>query len=444
MVSIPFSKNRRYLTGIDWILHGFDFMNKRATGAGNAFQIVMELDGAPSENEFRDSLEGFLRKFPLLSGKTRRDYNLAPYWEMPPRTHKSASTLDVRELQEGEDPFLLLEGVANAPFCSERQHLAFYLVRSAENSHVAVKFDHRLFDAHGAEMFLRMFQQDWEKGGASTWEFPLVEPAHLSHWRDKFEAGQQVNRALLRLAKDAPPRALSADPSPNGQRFRFKVVPFTESKSREIIERAESEAGYLMAMPYTMALTVQALHSVFAERGIDTGDYVIPVTMDARPRGGQSQDAFFNHVSLLLFRIRAREASDRSALLDTIKQQLDTIKQQMYDQVRTGLARHISEASLLIRIVPLRAVSHLLKLYLTEKIASFCFSYLGDAGYMPSRFMGQKIRSSYHMPRIPVPPGLGVFFQQSQGRLNASFSYTEGLLSEGEVNSVLDAFKSEL
>ena len=116
----------------------------------------------------------------------------------------------------------------------------------------------------------------------------------------------------------------------------------------------------------------------------------------------------------------------------------------MYDQVRTGLARHISEASLLMRIVPLRAVSRLLKLYLTDRIASFCFSFLGDAGHMPSRFMGQKIRSSYHMPRIPVPPGLGVFFQESQGRLNASLSYSEGLLSEGEVNGVLDALKSGL
>jgi hypothetical protein len=437
MVSIPSSKNKRHLSGIDWILHGFDSMNKRATGDGNAFQIVMELEGSPVESDLRDSLDGFVRKFPVLSGRTRRDYNLAPYWEMPPRTEKAALTFDVRDLREDEDPFPLLEAGANAPFGSERRHLACYLFRSGENSHVAFRFDHRLFDAHGAEMFLGMFQQDWEKGGACSWELPLFEPAHLSEWREKIHAGQQVNRAFLRVARGAPLRSLPFDPPPAGHRFRFKVIPFTENESREIIERAESEAGYLMAMPYTMALTVQALHSVFAARGIDTGDYVIPVTMDTRPPGGPSQDAFFNHVSLLFFRIEADAASDRSALLDTIKEQ-------MYDQVRTGLARHISEASLLMRIVPLRAVSRLLKLYLTEKIASFCFSFLGDAGYMPSRFMGQKIRSSYHMPRIPVPPGLGVFFQESQGRLNASLSYSEGLLSEGEVDGVLDALNSGL
>ena len=125
---------------------------------------------------------------------------------------------------------------------------------------------------------------------------------------------------------------------------------------REIINRAESEAGYLMAMPYTLALTVQALHGIFTNRGTDTGDYVIPVTMDTRPPSRQSQEVFFNHVSFCLFRIQACEVDDTSALLASIKQQ-------MYDQAKTGLARHILDASLLMRIVPLPMVSYLLKLY---------------------------------------------------------------------------------
>ena len=96
MVSIPFSKSKRYLTGIDWILHGFDCMNKRATGAGNAFQIVMELEGAPTEAEVRDSLDRFVGKFPALGGRTRRDYNLAPYWKIPSKTPRAALEITCR------------------------------------------------------------------------------------------------------------------------------------------------------------------------------------------------------------------------------------------------------------------------------------------------------------------------------------------------------------
>jgi len=437
VVSIPFSKKKHYLTGIDWILHGFDYMNKRATGAGNALQIVMELEGVPAEREVRDSLDGFVRKFPLLSGRARRDYNLAPYWQIPSWAHEPALALDVHHLEDGEDAVPVLERLANTPFSGEREHLVFYLLRTGENSHVAVKFDHRLFDAHGAEEFLSMFQQDWEKGGALTWELPLPEPAHLSQWRRKFEAGRQVNRALLRLTGDAPPRVLPLDPAASRLGCRFSVISFDERQSEEIIDRAEDEAGYLMAMPYTMALTVQILHEVFASRGIDTGDYIIPVTMDTRSPGKLAQQAFFNHVSLLYFRIRAREVNDFSVLLNSIKQQ-------MYEQVRARLARDIWDASFLMRIAPLPTVGYLIKRYFRGEIASFCFSFLPDTGHMPARFMGRKVRRCYHMPRVPIPPGLGVFFHHSQGRLNAYLSYAQGLLSEGEVNTVLDALKSRL
>jgi hypothetical protein len=227
------------------------------------------------------------------------------------------------------------------------------------------------------------------------------------------------------------------DLAPTGEGFRFSVVPFTERQTREIIEKAEGEAGYLMAMPYTMALTVQALHAVFSNRGVHRGDYVIPVTMDTRPPRRRSEHVFFNHVSLLLFRLRASEADDPSLLLQSIKEQ-------MYDQAKTGLARHILDASLLMRIVPLSTVSYLLKVYLKEKIASFCFSFLGDTGQMPAHFMGRRVRHSYHMTRVPIPPGLGVFFHHSHGRLNACLSYPESLLSQAEVSAILEGLTSRL
>jgi hypothetical protein len=435
MVSLPFSKNKHYLTGIDWILHSFDFMTKRATGAGNTFQIVMELEGRPAEKEVRDWLDACIGKYPLLGGRTRRDYNLAPYWKMPSHAWKAA--FEVHHLHSRRELSSLLERELNAPFGSEREHLAFHLIHAGENSHAAVKFDHRLFDAHGAEMFLSMLQQDWEAGGTFNWETPPCEPAHLSEWQGKFEAGRQVNRAFLRLTENAPPRALPLDPVSTAEGFSFGEISFGEQQSQEIIERAEGEAGYLMAMPYTLALTAQALHAVFVNRGIDTGDYIIPVTMDTRLPGGSRQEVFFNHVSLLLFRISAREVDDFAALLKSIKQQ-------MYDQARTGLVRHILDASLLMRIVPLPMVSHLLKLYLKRDLASFAFSFLGDSGQMPNDFMGKTIARSYHMARVPIPPGLGVFFHHSHGRLSVHLSYARGLLAEGDVDTVLEALKSRL
>jgi len=437
MVRLPYSKKKRYLTGIDWIVQGLDYLNRRATGGGNMFQVVMELDGVVAEDELREALGRISEKFPVVNGRVRRDYNLAPYWEMPSRTAKTALPLIVQHLQDDQDVFPFLERAANMPFGNQREHLAFHLIGSGGRSYAAVTFDHCLFDAHGAEAFLRMLEEEWGKKGPCTRESVPSEPPHLSEWRRKFEAGRQVNRAFLRLTKGAGARVLPLVSSTSKQGFRFRVIPFNEQQSKKIMERADREAGYLMATPYTMAVTAQILHSIFTERGVCSGDYIVPLTMDARQRGGVAGDVFFNHVSFFLFRIDGREVEDFSMLLKSIKKQ-------MYEQVRAGLARHMVEASSLMRIVPLPILSYLIRVYLKGEAASFCFSFLGETGQMATSFMGKKVDRSYHMTRVPIPPGLGVFFQQSQGRLSAYLSYVESLLTEDEVNAIVEGLRLRL
>jgi hypothetical protein len=430
-------ETKHYLTGIDWVLQVFDSMNVRATGAGHMFQIVMELDGVLADGDFRQAVGHFVGKFPLLNGRTRRDWNLAPYWKMASQAGKAPLALKVHHLENEEDVFPLLEEGANAAFGSKCEHLVFHLINTADKSHVAVTFDHCLFDAHGAEAFLGMFQEDWEKGGGCRWEAPDREPAHLDHWRRKFEAGKHVNRAFLRLAENAPPRALRSDRGIDGRGFDFDVISFSEQQSREIMEQADREAGYLMAMPYTLAIAVQTLHEIFVSRGVEGRDYLVPVTVDNRASRGATEEVFFNHVSFFLFRIETREVEDFSALLGTIKRQ-------MYEQVKAGLGRDLWEASFLMRIAPPSLLSWLMRARFKGEIASFCFSFVGESGRMPTRFMGKRVHRSYHMPTVPIPPGLGVFFQQSQGRLNLNLSHARGLLSREEVGRIVGSLKSRL
>jgi hypothetical protein len=149
------------------------------------------------------------------------------------------------------------------------------------------------------------------------------------------------------------------------------------------------------------------------------------------------QEVFFNHVSFLFFRIQAGEVEDFSALVGSIKQQ-------MYEQTKAGLSRDLWEASFLTRIVPLPVLSRLMRVYFKGEVASFCFSFLGEAERSMTHFMGREVRRSYHMTRVPLPPGLGVFFQQSKGRLNAYLSYAQGLLSEDEADAIADGLESRL
>jgi hypothetical protein len=142
-------------------------------------------------------------------------------------------------------------------------------------------------------------------------------------------------------------------------------------------------------------------------------------------------------MSFFLFQIKAEEADSFPVLLETIKRQ-------MYDQVKSGLPRDISQSTFLMRIAPLPVLSYLIRLYLKGEIASFCFAYVGETAYAFSQFMEKDVNNLFHMPRVPVPPGLGIFFNRFQGKLNAVLSYLEGILSEDETEEIANDLQKKL
>ena len=443
MSTINFSRKKRYLTGIDWIIHALDYITKKATGAGNTSQVILELDGSPSEDDFRICLESLTKKHPVLHGKPSRDYNLAPYWKMP--FMRQCKSLPIKvycldDIYSNTNVFSLLEQIANLKFISNQEHLFFHLIYAENKTYVAMTFDHRLFDARGAEAFLEILQNEWENKDNTFCDKDIIVPAesaHLCNWRKKFIAGQQVNRTFLKLGENAPPRVLPLPASLNNRRFRFKVIPFDKHQTDLIVENAYKEAGYLMLMPYVLASAVWVMRRLFSKRNIKSGDYVVPVSIDMRTTDKVQQEVFFNHVSLLFFLIRPDEADHFPVLIKSIKQQL-------YDQVKSELPRNFQEASLLMRILPLPILSNIMRLYLKGQIASFSFSNVGESAYKSSSFMGKKILNILHMPRVPVPPGLGIFFHQSQNKLNAVLSFLEGILSDEEANELIHTLQSRL
>lgn len=403
-------------------------------------QVVFELHGKADAMQIESSISAFMKKYPVLNGHTSRDFNLAPYWKIPPAGTGDISfeTIHLTDSHKKEaffdDVLISLEKGINRPFRNSKEHVAFHLITKEGKSYAAMTFDHLVFDARNAEAFLNMLQKDWE-GGEYSGNMTITEPAHLSMWVDKFKAGQRVNRAFIKIAGKVPPRVLPLPSGNNG--FKFKILSFGAKETEAIAENAFNEAGYLMLMPYALAASVCALHGIFAGRGISSGDYVIPVSIDTRKREEVEKHLFFNHVSFFIFKAEASNASNFPALLKSIKEQ-------MYAQVRSDLPGDICKASLLMRIAPASLLGRLLKIYFKGEIASFCFSYVGRTAYTSPYFMGNKITNIFHMPRTPVPPGIGIYFQQSNEKLNVILSYLDGMLSADEEDVVLKSLKSRL
>jgi hypothetical protein len=123
---------------------------------------------------------------------------------------------------------------------------------------------------------------------------------------------------------------------------------------------------------------------------------------------------------------------------------LKSVKEQMYSQIKDDFPGNLRKASLLMRIAPLSLLGRLIKIYLKGQIASFSFSYLGETAYESSFFMNNKITNIFHMPRVPVPPGIGIFFQQSKEKLNVILSHVDGILTDEESAKILGMLKSRL
>lgn len=428
------------MTGMDWLVHVFDYMTKQATGVGNISQLVLELAGELDENQLKSALKKLIQKYPLLSGHPARAFNLAPYWKIP--SEKNTVRIPFNTDQIGTDAkngwiIRLLERFVNAPFNSEKEHLAFNLIKAGKKSFLSMTFDHRLLDGRGAEAFLGLLQDEWNSNFELSTDVSVTEPPHFSGWVRKFKAGQKVNRLLLRIAENAPPLVLPVGPPLKYPDFKFKLLSFSKDESDRIIEKSNNEAGYLMLMPFLLASSVNALHSAFKARGIVGSDYLVPVGIDMRSPEKIKKQVFFNHVSFFMLKIKADKSDDLNFILNSIKSQI-------YDQVRNGVLNNFIEAGMLLRIAPPALLSRLILLPFKGVISSFSFSYVGEFAFKSNEFMGREVLNLTHMPRVPVPPGIGIFFQKFKGKLNAVLSYKQDLLSDNEANLITGVLKSVL
>lgn len=401
-------------------------MMKQTTCAGNMSQVVLALDSAISPSELQKRLGWFISEFPAVNGCISRDINICPYWRMPGKTEGDINFTSYNCADESELLPLLAE-CANRPFKDDTEHLAFHLVNmQAQKSCLAMTFDHRLFDARGAESFLGMFQQYLanNSGAGVSSGVALSAPAHLSEWMKKFLAGRNVNRKIISLS-ESPLAALPVSYC-KVKGFRFRLIRFSEQETKTIYDNAYRTAGYLMETPYLLSVIMQAMDGLFMSRKAEEGSYLAAATIDMRTGGDIKQELFFNHVSYLFFQAQRDLVNNRKELANSIKLQ-------MYDQIKTGVPRDIMEASHLTRIAPLSFFKKIIDGPLKGKIATFIFSHVSKNPLSPE-LMGAKIEDVFHMPRVPVPPGLGFFSNYFNGRLNMVISYLDGLMSDDEAD----------
>jgi len=424
-ISLPYRRDRRYLTGVDWIIGVLDCMTKRATGAGNTSQILLELEGVVDESHLRQIPPAFAACFPVLSGRPSRDWlNLAPFWKVDRKAGRCAVEILPAE-SDVESAIAALCRSLNTPFLTDRDHVVFRLVRAGpDRSCLGMSFDHRLFDARGAEIFLDRLA-GFAAGDTSSPPPSLTRPVrepYLSNWAAKFSSGRNVTRAI-RACAAARPAALPVPAGRPGFQHHFQMLDLEQS--RRLTETAFALGGFLVKMPFLLALAVQSVDRLFAARGKTPAHFLIPVSIDRRAADADSQSLFFNHISFLYFVIPRRDFESMEALVQSITRQ-------MYEQIKDGLPGDFEQTMLLMRILPVGVLASLSQRLFAGNFGTFAFSCLGETACKAREFLGNRILNLLHTPRVSTPPGLGIFLNEFEGRINVTVASLEGLLSTDE------------
>lgn len=431
--------SRLYLSGLDWIIGALDYSMRRDTGMGNASQIVLLLDGCPDADELSARLSEFLPRFPLIAGSIKRDWlNLAPYWKIAsgarmPRlaTYDLDAPLTIDDYLAPE-AMRVLEGYVNTPFGGGADLLSFNLTRFVDGrAALSMGFDHKILDARGAEMLLDLFVR-YAKGELALDEasagLERARPAGLTRWAEKFLSGRDVNRRFIEMKSRGEARTL---PMPVGRgRVDYHVRRFSVDETARVLGLAAERAGFMMELPYVLSRTLGEMGALFGAP--KDALYVVPVTVDTRVAqkgAGPASQIFFNYSSFMFFTVPDAASSDEA---------ISAIKHQMYDQAQMGFPQKLAHAAQLMRIAPFGLIDAIIRRFFGKGSSSLSFSYLGRQSFKSGAVMGVNVLDLLHMPRVPAPPGLGVFFNTFGGRMSMTISWMDGLMERSAAGRLAD------
>lgn len=396
--------------------------NKKSghTKVGNHSAIVLVLKGLLDQTGLTQTLTTILSNSDFLKGRTRRAWHLAPYWVPQPDNYNSED-LGFFNLASNDQKNLdaIIQKRAGIPFKDEQTLLGFDLIHCNNESIVIMRFDHRVFDGRGAEAFLEYILN--EPDHDRQYHLPSQGP-QLHSWKSLFLSGQCINRFLRSMYTPKDKVAcLNKSLEPENCHY-FYHTSFSEDQTCAIDNNALQKAGYLMNGIFFLSCVAKGFDSLLKEQKV-FGNILIPINVDMRETKFCRTKVFFNHLSFMLFNVR-------SGL--ELTEYIDLLKKQFIDQTKNKILTHFIKATLLMRIVPIKLLAFFMNSRMRKAPFSFSFSYIGNQAFNLTHVKGLEVANLFHIPIVPVNPGVGIFFTRFNKKLNMIISGFDNTLSAAD------------
>jgi len=112
--------------------------------------------------------------------------------------------------------------------------------------------------------------------------------------------------------------------------------------------------------------------------------------------------------------------------------------------VRRGQIEANAVAMEFLRYCPRGQMLRALPWTKTGELFSFNFADLGEWPPALARCFGRHVVNAYHIPVVPLPPGIGVFFNRCGRRENLIVSWMEDVVSEDEAARIIEVIRDAL
>ena len=444
---MPRAPARVPLTGADCFLRAFDDEVRRRCGASHLSQLVLRLGPGFDPGRLEKLLDDVTRAQPMLHAPVGRRFLVgAPVYRTGRAAARPPPRLEVHDAEPGAGPPPVPELFAerlNRPMDARRgELLRFDAVRhagGAAGTDLAMTWVHMLFDGSGSERFVRWLDA-CHRGEASPERLP--EPDELTRApaprpgpgeRGRgARAWQRWHDGFAALPLRSPAGPLRTTP----QRLRYALLRLSPDESARVAERASRRAGFLTPMLFYLAAALRAHDAVFRARGIDPGSYVVPLPVDLRPKGGPGA-VFRTHVSLFWFQVPSQSVGDLDGLLERLKAQ-------RLEAIRAGHVENGAFAMDFARLAPRRLYAHMARRAFGGELCSFFFAWTGEFLAGLQTFLGSPIESGFHVAPVPPSPGSCLALSFHAGRLHATHTWQEGVLSAGERQALLGRLRADL
>ena len=159
------------------------------------------------------------------------------------------------------------DATLNSSFKSKKDHLSFNLISGQQGNYLVMTFDHKLFDARGAEIFLNLLAGNKNHDISDLLaQIKTVDSPKLKDWNKKFEAGKDIQRHLMDLSKKQyvalSKHSMNNPPVKDGPNLTSKTTIFSTKETDKILEKSEKLAGFMMETPFLLAIASLAIHEI--------------------------------------------------------------------------------------------------------------------------------------------------------------------------------------